>query len=106
MDMEYVSTRDMRLGQGVLAAVLHVAAAGARGPRELAMELDAARGAVKSKTGCEGYAAPFDAAFSQHLSRSAFAELLERPRSSDLALESLHASVELLEQAGDPELLT
>jgi hypothetical protein len=105
VDMATVSTRDVRLGQGVAAAVLHVAAAGARGSRELAMELDAARDAVDSRTNRGGYAAPFDASFSRHLLPRALAGLLQRQRRRDQALESLHAGVDLL-QKDEPELLT
>ena len=102
--MATVSTRDVRLGQGLAAAVLHVAAAGARGSRELAMEVDAARNAVHSKTNRGGYAAPFDASFSRHLSVRVLADLLQRQRSRHLALESLHAGVELLRK-DEPALL-
>jgi hypothetical protein len=104
VDMSNVSARDVHLGQGVLAAVLHVAAAGARGARELAMELKAARDAVDSETDREGHAAPFDASFSRHLSPRALADLLQRQRSRDRALESLHAGFELL-QTEEPQLL-
>lgn len=98
------SIRDVRLGQGVLAAVAHVAAAGARGSRELAMELDAAHDAIHYRMNRGRYAAPFDASFSRHLSLRAFADLLPRPRLPDLALEPLQAGVELL-QTEEPELL-
>jgi hypothetical protein len=104
VDTANVSIRDVRLGQGVVAAVLHIAAAGARGSRELAMELDAARDAVNSEAGRQRYPAPFDASFSQHLSPRAFADLLQRQRSTELTLESLHAGVKLL-HTDEPELL-
>jgi hypothetical protein len=104
VDMATVSSRDVCLGQGVVAAVLHIAAAGARGSRELAMELDAAREAVNSAADRQRYPAPFDASFSQHLSAHAFADLLQRQRSTDLALESLHAGVKLL-HTDAPKLL-
>lgn len=102
--MATVSTRDVRLGLGLAAAVLHVAAAGARDSRQLALEVNAARNAVHSKTSRGGYAAPFDASFSRHLSVHALAELLQRRRSRHLALESLRTGVELLHKE-EPELL-
>lgn len=104
VDMATVSTKDESLGQGLVAAVLHVAAAGARGSRELAMELDAAHKAVDSKTSRGRYAAPFDASFSRHLLPRALAGLLQRQRRRDQALELLHAGVELL-QKDEPKLL-
>ena len=103
MDMANVSIRDVRLGHGVVAAVLHVAAAGARGSRELAMALNAARDAVDSETGRGRYAAPFDASFSQHLTPRAFEDL--RHRSMHRALESLHEGVVELLQPSEAELL-
>jgi hypothetical protein len=104
VDMSKVSIRDQHLGQGVAAAVLHVAAASARGSRELAMELNAARDAVDSATDRRRYAAPFDASFSRHLSLRAFADLLQRQHSIILALEPLRASVALL-RTSEPKLL-
>lgn len=102
---ESQSVMEVRLGQGIVAAVLHVAAAGARGSRELAMELAAARHAVDSETDHRCHGSPFDASFSRHLSPRAFADLLQRQRSTDLALEPLNAAgVELLQQ-GNSELL-